>query len=98
MYEEIYIPPYNHLRKYKQLFFCNADVKKMSLLAKKKWGAICSPFSKSEGTAAPSASPFPTSLTYIYLLENSSTSDYLPLTVPNQHNSVDVSSKRKLLV
>ena len=29
---------------------------------------------------------------YIYLLENSSTSDYLPLTVPNRHNSVGVSS------
>ena len=26
------------------------------------------------------------------------TSDYLPLTVPNLHNSVGVSSKRKLLV
>ena len=43
---------------------------------------------------------------YIYLLESSSTSDYLPLTVLNRHNSVGVSinsiygvsSKRKLLV
>ena len=35
---------------------------------------------------------------HIYLLESSSTSDYLPLTVPNRHNSVGVSSKRKLLV
>ena len=59
-------------------------------------GAMLPLFKKCVGGSHPPCPPFPTPLTYIYLLENSSTSDYLTLTVPNQHNSVDVSSKRKL--
>ena len=35
---------------------------------------------------------------HIYLLQSSRTSEYLPLTVPNQHSFVGISSKCKLLV
>ena len=50
-------------------------------------GAMLPLFKEYGGGSHPPCPAFPT---------HSSTSDYLTLTVPNQHNSVDVSSKRKL--